>query len=71
MKRIITLDYHKVNTADLGTWLKKNGYRFDLIHANDRCYEDGTNTVGTTMIDLVLYSEEAETAVRLKWNLGA
>lgn len=70
MNRIITFDYHKVNTAELGAWLKKNDYRFELIHANDTCYENGTDTVGTTMIDLILYSEEAETAVRLKWSIG-
>lgn len=71
MKRIITFNYNKINTADLGRWLKENNYQFDLIHANDKCFEDGTECVGATMIDLVLYSEEAVTAVKIKWNLGA
>lgn len=70
MKHTIKFDYHKINSAEVGRWLKENNYQYDMIHANDKCFENGTECVGTTMIDLVLYTDEAVTATKIKWNLG-
>ena len=70
MKRILKLNYRRNDMAALLKWFNDNDYQFELTHAQDVCVDqDGFPIIGTLMLEVTLYTEEAEVATRLKWNI--
>ncbi len=69
MKRILKVNYRKVNVRDLTVWLNANDYRYELVHGDNHCQDIGKKVIGTLTLALELFTDEAETATRLKWNI--
>ena len=70
MKRILKLNYLQNDMTKLQNWLNDNDYRFEIIHGNNGVgFSIGDVIVGTLLVSLELYSDEAEVATRLKWNI--
>ena len=76
MKRILKLNYLQNDMTKLQNWLNDNDDRFEIIHGNNGVgfagevgFAGGDVIVGTLLVSLELYSDEAEVATRLKWNI--
>ena len=70
MKRILKLNYRRVNVAELRIWLTDNKYIFEIVHgSNEVSFAGGDVVIGSLLVSLELYSDEAEVATRLKWNV--
>ena len=66
MRRLLQISYTKVNVVKLMRWLNANKYKFSMPFDDDETtqyFEKGL--IGT----LELYSEEAEVATRLTWEI--
>lgn len=71
MKRILKINYRKVDTGELANWLTDNNYKFELIHDNNVCTDgfDQDTVIGSLILSLELFTDEAEVATRLKWDV--
>ena len=61
--RRIKLNYRKVNINDLADWLEVNNYEYALVP-----YYGYPTIIGSRTMWVEVYTNEAETAIRLKWN---
>jgi len=70
MKRTIKIDVLQNRIGPILDWLKENDYRFEIRFSGNEIYDgvDGDPT-GALIIFLEVYSDEAEVATRLKWDV--
>jgi hypothetical protein len=70
MKRILKVNYRKNNMQKLSNWLTANNFKYEIVRDCDQCNEtDDGVVIGTVILALILYSDEAEVATRLQWNI--
>ena len=61
--RRVIINYLKVNVGEMADWLEANNYKYAFVP-----YDDDPKSIGTLLMYVEVYSEEAETALRLKWE---
>ena len=62
--RRILANYRLVSPTELTEWLFENGYKHAFVP-----YDTDPDRIGTMLYYIEVYCEEAETAVRLKWDV--
>jgi len=63
-RRKIKINHLKVDIDNLCKWLEDNEYKYALIPYEHR----PRDIVASVLMFVEVYTEEAETAVRLTWN---
>ena len=66
--RRVIINYRKVDPNALGDWLAENNYKHAFIPYPEATSDYLDGTIGTLLVYVEVYSEEAEIALRLKWE---
>ncbi len=71
-KRRIKINYRKVDITQLAVWMEANKYKYALVpyDMNVQHLDNiGSVKIGSLIMYIEVYTEEAEVATRLQWNV--